>query len=191
MNSRLCEIRQMTRLLITPARDHSHRVCVATRPKLSGRLLRNAVTEATSGGLCVPMLYKTYSAAVYGIDANIIEVEVDVSGIKTKEDHFHAVGLPDAAVRESRDRVRSALRNCGYHIPPTHFTVNLRPAFARRVRALICPGRLEFWALTVGSTKRNHWIACSSANSRSMAGSEAFAARSRSRLRHAAGRSRN
>ncbi|HEY6303763.1 MAG TPA: hypothetical protein VIX14_11925 [Terriglobales bacterium] len=51
------------------------------------------------------MLYKTLSAAVYGIDANIIEVEVDVSGVKMTEDHFHTVGLPDAAVRESRDSV--------------------------------------------------------------------------------------
>ena len=74
------------------------------------------------------MLYKTLSAAVYGIDANIIEVEVDVSGIKTDEDHFHTVGLPDAAVRESRDRVRAALRNCGYDIPLTHITINLAPA---------------------------------------------------------------
>jgi magnesium chelatase family protein len=78
------------------------------------------------------MLYKTFSAAVYGIDASIIEVEVDVSGIKTNEDHFHTVGLPDAAVRESRDRVRSALRNCGYDIPPTHITVNLAPADIRK-----------------------------------------------------------
>src|ERR1700682_260248 len=74
------------------------------------------------------MLYKTLSAAVFGIDANIIEVEVDVSGIKTMEDHFHTVGLPDAAVRESRDRVRAALKNCGYDIPPTHITINLAPA---------------------------------------------------------------
>ena len=74
------------------------------------------------------MLYKTLSAAVYGIDASIIEVEVDVSGIKTEQDHFHTVGLPDAAVRESRDRVRSALKNCGYDIPPTHITINLAPA---------------------------------------------------------------
>jgi len=74
------------------------------------------------------VLYKTLSAAVYGIDASIIEVEVDVSGIKTNEDHFHTVGLPDAAVRESRDRVRSALKNCGYDIPPTHITINLAPA---------------------------------------------------------------
>ena len=55
------------------------------------------------------MLYKTLSAAVYGIDANIIQVEVDCSGIKCDQDHFHTVGLPDAAVRESRDRVRAAL----------------------------------------------------------------------------------
>src|ERR1700691_4834922 len=74
------------------------------------------------------MLYKTMSAAVYGIDANIIEVEVDISGIKTMEDQFHTVGLPDAAVRESRDRVRSALRNCGFDIPSTHITVNLAPS---------------------------------------------------------------
>jgi len=74
------------------------------------------------------MLYKTLSAAVYGIDANVIEVEVDCSGIKTDQDHFHTVGLPDAAVRESRDRVRAALKNCGYDIPPTHITINLAPA---------------------------------------------------------------
>ena len=78
------------------------------------------------------MLYKTLSAAVYGIDANIIEVEVDVSGVKQKEDHFHTVGLPDAAVRESRDRVRSALKNCGYDIPPTDITINLAPVDIRK-----------------------------------------------------------
>ncbi len=74
------------------------------------------------------MLYKTLSAAVYGIDANIVEVEVDCSGLRTEQDHFMTVGLPDAAVRESRERIRSALRNCGYDIPPTHITVNLAPA---------------------------------------------------------------
>jgi len=78
------------------------------------------------------MLYKTLSAAVYGVDASIIEVEVDVSGIKQNEDHFHTVGLPDAAVRESRDRVRSALKNCGYDIPPTDITINLAPADIRK-----------------------------------------------------------
>ena len=78
------------------------------------------------------MLYKTLSAAVYGIDASIIEGELDVSGIRTSEDHFNTVGLPDAAVRESRDRVRAALKNCGYDIPPTHITINLAPADIRK-----------------------------------------------------------
>jgi magnesium chelatase family protein len=76
----------------------------------------------------IGMLFKTLSAAVYGIDANIIEVEVDVSGIKINEDRFHTVGLPDAAVRESRERIRAALKNCGYDVPPTHITINLAPA---------------------------------------------------------------
>ena len=80
----------------------------------------------------VPMLYKTMSAAVYGIDASIIDVEVDVSNIKTKDDYFHTVGLPDAAVRESRDRVRAALKNCGYDIPATNITINLAPADIRK-----------------------------------------------------------
>jgi magnesium chelatase family protein len=48
------------------------------------------------------MLYKTLSAAVYGVEANMIEVEADMSGVKQPEDHFHPGGLPDAAVRESR-----------------------------------------------------------------------------------------
>lgn len=74
------------------------------------------------------MLFKLLSAAVYGIDASIIEVEVDVSGIRALEDHFQTVGLPDAAVRESKQRVRAALKNCGYDIPPTHITINLAPA---------------------------------------------------------------
>jgi len=74
------------------------------------------------------MLFKSFSAAVYGIHANIIDVEVDFSGIKTTEDHFHTVGLPDAAVRESRDRVRAAIKNSGFDVPPTQITINLAPA---------------------------------------------------------------
>ena len=74
------------------------------------------------------MLYKALSAAVYGIDANLIDVEVDYSGIACDQDHFHTVGLPDAAVRESRDRVRAAIKNSGYSVPPTHITINLAPA---------------------------------------------------------------
>ena len=74
------------------------------------------------------MLFKALSAAVYGIDANLIDVEVDFSGVVSDQDHFHTVGLPDAAVRESRDRIRAAIKNSGYLIPPTHITINLAPA---------------------------------------------------------------
>jgi magnesium chelatase family protein len=74
------------------------------------------------------MLFKTRSAAVYGIDAHLIDVEVDFSGVKTQEEQFATVGLPDAAVRESRDRVRSAIKNSGFDLPPTRITINLAPA---------------------------------------------------------------
>jgi magnesium chelatase family protein len=75
------------------------------------------------------MLFKARSAAVYGIDAHIIDVEVDFSDVKTQEEaHFSTVGLPDAAVRESRDRVRSAIKNSGFDLPPTRITINLAPA---------------------------------------------------------------
>src|ERR1700744_1532 len=74
------------------------------------------------------MLFKTRSAAVYGIDAHIIDVEVDFSGIKLDKENFNTVGLPDAAVRESRDRVKAAIRNSGFDLPSTHITINLAPA---------------------------------------------------------------
>jgi len=78
------------------------------------------------------MLYKTLSAAVYGIDATLIEVEVDVAPVKTDHDYFNTVGLPDTTVRESRDRIRSALKNSGYDIPATNITINLAPADIRK-----------------------------------------------------------
>src|SRR6201988_2471950 len=74
------------------------------------------------------MLFKALSAAVYGIDANLIDVEVDYSGVVSDQDHFHTVGLPDAAVGENRARVRAAIKNSCYLIPPTHITINLAPA---------------------------------------------------------------
>jgi magnesium chelatase family protein len=75
------------------------------------------------------MLFKTLSAAVYGIDANIIDVEVDVATVMNPTgENFTTVGLPDAAVRESRDRIRAALKNCGYDMPPSRVTINLAPA---------------------------------------------------------------
>lgn len=74
------------------------------------------------------MLFKTRSAAVYGIDAHLIDVEVDFSPAAQKEETFSTVGLPDAAVKESRDRVRSAIRNSGFDMPPVRITINLAPA---------------------------------------------------------------
>ena len=74
------------------------------------------------------MLFKTQSAAVYGIDANIIEVEVDIGTRVLDKENFSTVGLPDTAVRESRQRVKAALKNCGYDVPNTQITVNLAPA---------------------------------------------------------------
>jgi magnesium chelatase family protein len=69
------------------------------------------------------------SAAVYGVDAYPVHIEVDVSyGFP----HFTMVGLPDASVRESRDRVRSAIRNCGFEFPKHRITVNLAPADVRK-----------------------------------------------------------
>ena len=72
-------------------------------------------------------MFRTLSATVYGIDARLVEVEVDLSPSQN-DWHFTTVGLPDAAVRESRDRVRSALRNSGYTFPAQNITVNLAPA---------------------------------------------------------------
>ena len=78
------------------------------------------------------MLYKTLSAAVYGIDASLIEVEVDVAPVKSDKDFFTTVGLPDTTVRESRERIRSAVKNSGYDIPSTSITINLAPADIRK-----------------------------------------------------------
>ena len=78
------------------------------------------------------MLYKTLSAAVYGIDASLIEVEVDIAPVKSDKDTFTTVGLPDTTVRESRERIRSALKNSGYDIPHTTTTINLAPADIRK-----------------------------------------------------------
>jgi magnesium chelatase family protein len=69
------------------------------------------------------------SAAVFGVEAYPVDIEVDVSfGLP----HFSMVGLPDATVRESRDRVRSAIRNSGFDFPRHRITVNLAPADVRK-----------------------------------------------------------
>jgi magnesium chelatase family protein len=71
------------------------------------------------------MLAKVLSSAVIGIDAYIVEVEVDISqGLPS----FSTVGLPEGAVRESKERVKASVKNSGYHFPSDRITVNLAPA---------------------------------------------------------------
>ncbi|MFZ5569461.1 MAG: YifB family Mg chelatase-like AAA ATPase [Thermodesulfobacteriota bacterium] len=71
------------------------------------------------------MLAKVLSSAVLGIDAYLVEVEVDITqGLPA----FTTVGLPEAAVKESRERVKSAINNSGYTFPADKITVNLAPA---------------------------------------------------------------
>jgi magnesium chelatase family protein len=75
------------------------------------------------------MLACVRTAAVFGIEACPIQVEVDVShGLPM----FAMVGLPDTGIRESRDRIRSAIRNSGYEFPAHRITVNLSPADVRK-----------------------------------------------------------
>ena len=75
------------------------------------------------------MLASLRSAALFGLDAIPVDVEVDVTfGLPA----LVLVGLPDASVRESRDRVRSAIRNSGYEFPLQRVTVNLAPADVRK-----------------------------------------------------------
>jgi magnesium chelatase family protein len=107
------------------------------------------------------VLARVRSATLSGVEAATVFVEVDVtSGLPS----FSTVGLPDATVRESRDRVRAAIRNAGLEFPIERITVNLAPADLRKEGAafdlptavgilcatgLIKPGRLER-ALVVG-----------------------------------------
>jgi magnesium chelatase family protein len=75
------------------------------------------------------MLARVTSCATVGIEGLLVEVEADLGvGLPT----FTIVGLPDAAVRESRERVLSAVRNCGFEFPARKITVNLAPAHVRK-----------------------------------------------------------
>jgi magnesium chelatase family protein len=75
------------------------------------------------------MLAKVVSSAVYGLDGYLVDVEVDISqGLPM----FSVVGLPDLAVKESRDRVRGAMKNTGLNFPIKKITVNLAPADVKK-----------------------------------------------------------
>ncbi len=75
------------------------------------------------------MLAKVFSSSVFGVDAYQVEVEVDLGGGLPS---YTVVGLPDTAVRESRERVAAAIKNSGYVLPSKRITVNLAPADVKK-----------------------------------------------------------
>ena len=75
------------------------------------------------------VIAKLKSAGIYGMEAFIVDVEVDVT---SSFPGFELVGLPDASVKESKERVRSAMKNCGLCFPSKRLTVNLAPADIRK-----------------------------------------------------------
>jgi len=75
-------------------------------------------------------LFRTRSAAVFGIDAHLIDVEVDMYPSAQRD--FITVGMPDTAVKESRERIKSALINSGFGYPSKSITINLAPANIRK-----------------------------------------------------------
>ena len=91
------------------------------------------------------MLVKVYAAALQGIDATIVTIEVNSSrGIK-----FFLVGLPDSAVKESHERIISALQVNGYRFPSRQIVVNMAPADnlhtpapAVRLRLVLCAAKI-------------------------------------------------
>ena len=91
------------------------------------------------------MLTRTFSGALAGVDAVAVEVELNATG-RGEESIVAIVGLPDTAIKESRDRIKSALFSCGYGHPQGHTLVNLAPAeafSAGRISVLICGASLR------------------------------------------------
>jgi magnesium chelatase family protein len=81
------------------------------------------------------MLFRTQSAAVYGIDADLVDIEVDLTPARGESDSNPSVtivGLPDLAVRESRERIRAAVNNSAFFFPFHKTTINLAPADVRK-----------------------------------------------------------
>jgi magnesium chelatase family protein len=98
------------------------------------------------------MLAKVNSAALYGIDALRVEVEIDLaSGLP----QLATVGLAEGAVKESKDRIRAAVKNCGYTFPAKRITINLAPAdIKKKAQPTICRWPSAF-SPPKGSSRRN------------------------------------
>lgn len=75
------------------------------------------------------MVVQSKSMGLFGLDAYVIDVEADVTGGMPA---FDIVGLPDTAVKESRDRVRASMKNMGFDFPLGRITVNLAPADTKK-----------------------------------------------------------
>ena len=117
------------------------------------------------------MVSRIYSLGLFGMDAFTVEVEADLSqGLPC----FDIVGLPDTSVKESRDRVRAAFKNCGFKFPVSRITLNLAPADVRKegplydlpiLTALLCAsgqlpvqcGDCPFRAISGRSTALLQW----------------------------------
>ncbi len=79
------------------------------------------------------MLTKTFAAAVHGVDARLIEVEVHTGGeLSLHTNMYNLVGLPDVAIREGWQRIESAIKHIGYRLPRVRIVVNLAPADVRK-----------------------------------------------------------
>ena len=101
------------------------------------------------------MLAKVYACAVIGLEGQIVEVEVDHANRGLPS--FMLVGLPDAAIKESGERVRAAIKNSGLQFPGHRLTVNLaRPICAKPAPVMICPSPLESWPPPI-KFQSNRW----------------------------------
>ena len=104
---------------------YGHRAFLMSFTNLSVFLKRNFQDKMKGKS----MFAKVKSSGLIGINGYIISVEVDIANGMPG---FEVVGLPDAAVKESRERVRSAIRNSGFYFPQTRIIVNLAPADTRK-----------------------------------------------------------
>jgi len=102
---------------------------MACQSDVNGRKDKQDPKNPEPLGLEVRVLSKVRSSAVIGIDAYLVDVEVDIShGLPS----FATVGLPETAVRESKERVKAAIQNSGYPFPDDRITVNLAPAAVKK-----------------------------------------------------------
>src|SRR5215213_5310495 len=94
-----------------------------------------ASASASHAHAGMPMLFRTQSAAVHGIEAHLVDIEVDLTPARGESDFNPSVtivGLPDLAVRESRERIRAAINNSAFFFPFHKTTINLAPADVRK-----------------------------------------------------------